>query len=130
MERLFQIGKEVDQRYGLDPSANPPWTYHCRKSLRQVTEHLERNAARAKHHRGAKLDHGHAGSGKGGTDLVPACQVCGARCVPEGSDINDPANAGPRRGPPEGGGQSKVDDAEPTTGGHRMDEVVGGFDTD
>ena len=68
-------------------------------------------------------------TGEGRTHLVPAGQVCGGRSVPERSDIDDPADARLRRRPTEGGGKTEVDIAESTTGGHRMDEVIGNLDT-
>src|SRR5581483_10640887 len=118
----FEVVEKVTLTDGLDACAHPTRTHHERKTLGEVPEHLERDAARADDDRSPKLDDRYPSRSEQGTDLLTAREVLGGGRVTETAEVHDPLEPGRGGGTSERECKSAIAVAKAFLL-HRMDQV-------
>jgi hypothetical protein len=92
----LEVREQVADRDRLSNDVYPSRRHHRRKPLHEGAQHLEREAARSDHDRGAELDHRYARFAERTPHLVAAAQVRRQirLFVPQTSEVHDSRNAG------------------------------------
>ncbi len=131
IEGGMQVGEHVRDRDWLRQRRHPSRADHHRQAFDERLDHLERQAAGADHHRGAKLDDRDAAGAKRVTGLGAALEMCREhrRVVGQTTQIDDAPNAGTCCGAAEVRSGTAIALGEIRAASHRMHQVVGGLDS-
>ena len=126
VERRHQVLQQVVDGDGLHARVHPLRADHHGDSLREVADHLERDAAGADDHGGTELGDRHARLAQRLTRLLARAQVLRevGGGVAEPSEVDDAAHAGVGRGAAEGPRRGQVALVEPLPPRHGVHEVV------
>ena len=130
VERRDQVAQQVVDGDGLHARVHPLRADHHRQALGEVADHLERDAARADHDRGAELGDGDPGLAQRLAGLLARAKVTRqvGRGVAQAAEVDDASDAGRGRGAAEGPRRGQVALAIALAPGHGVHEVVGHAD--